>query len=136
MVNVANRGLNADALVGDIPDGQYVAAVTDDVFQNDVLILTFTIREGDYVGRTIKSRYALWSTDQKILGGAKYGFAVVCKACGVNTPRDSSDLRGIPIVITVTHREYNGNSYPNIVKCAPYQRPQQTSASTYSEAPF
>ena len=131
MGNLTNLNINAERVVGDIPDGEYVAKITADTIKDDAVTLTFTICEGEFYGRTVPSTYKLWSDSEKTRGGAMYAFALLCKACGVNNPQDTTDLRGIPILLNVGHREYNGKTYTNVQSVKPYTQPQAS-----NEAPF
>ena len=106
--NLANLGLKTDQLENDLPDGEYVTKVTADVIKDDSLTLTFTVFDGPFYGRTIKSTYKLWSAIEKTREGAKTAFLFLCKSLGVNEPRDTSDLRGIPFVMVFTKADKLG----------------------------
>lgn len=122
--NLANLGLKTDQLENDLPDGEYVAKVTADVIKDDSLTLTFTVFDGPFYGRTIKSTYKLWSAIEKTREGAKTAFLFLCKSLGVNEPRDTSDLRGIPFVMVIGHREWQGKQYANVIATKQYTQEQ------------
>ena len=122
--NLANLGLKTDQLENDLPDGEYVTKVTADVIKDDSLTLTFTVFDGPFYGRTIKSTYKLWSAIEKTREGAKTAFLFLCKSLGVNEPRDTSDLRGIPFVMVIGHREWQGKQYANVIATKQYTQKQ------------
>jgi len=91
-----------------IPAGQYVAMITASQMKptkkgsGEYLELTFQVLEGDYKGRLLWMRLSLNHTTPTTAKIARGHLAAICRAVGVLTPRDSSELHNLPLVVKVT----------------------------------
>lgn len=77
------------------------------------------IQDGDYKGRKLDARLNLENPSSKAMSMAKEELADVCKAVGVNSPNDTSELENIPLYIQVGQekREWQGEErIGNIIK--------------------
>jgi hypothetical protein len=94
-----------------IPAGKYVAAITESEMkptksgQGNYLQLTFTILEGEYRNRMLWARLNLENTNTQAVTIARSELSAICRAVGVMTPRDSSELHNLPLVISVKLRK-------------------------------
>jgi hypothetical protein len=107
-------GLNFDAHTVDpsadfetIPAGKYEAVITDSEEKptksgaGSYLQLTLQITDGDYRGRFLWARLNLDNPNKTAVKIARAELSSICRAVGVMTPRDSSELHNLPLVITV-----------------------------------
>jgi hypothetical protein len=107
-------GLNFDAHTVDpsadfeaIPAGKYEAVITDSEEKptksgaGSYLQLTFQITDSDYRGRFLWARLNLDNPNKTAVKIARAELSSICRAVGVMTPRDSSELHNLPLVITV-----------------------------------
>lgn len=92
---------------GAIPSGEYVAEITEsETLPNKAgtgsyLKLTFRISEGEFERRLLWTRLNLEHPNPLAVEIAKGELSSICRAVGVLTPSDSSDLHGIPLAIRV-----------------------------------
>ena len=90
-----------------VPAGKYVAAITASEMKptkagdGSYLELTFQILEGDYKGRLLWSRLNLDNPNELAVRIARAQLAAICKAVGVMTPNDSTELHDLPMQVTV-----------------------------------
>jgi hypothetical protein len=107
-------GLNFDANTVDpsadfdpIPAGKYEAVITDSEDKptksgvGSYLQLTFQITDGEYRGRFLWARLNLDNPNKTAVKIARSELSSICRAVGVMTPRDSTELHNLPLVITV-----------------------------------
>jgi hypothetical protein len=107
-------GLNFDAHSVDpsadfdpIPAGKYEAVIIDSEEKptksgvGSYLQLTFQITDGEYRGRFLWARLNLDNPNKTAVKIARSELSSICRAVGVMTPRDSSELHNLPLVITV-----------------------------------
>jgi hypothetical protein len=93
-----------------LPAGEYeVVAITSEVKQtNDrtgsYLNVQFQVTKGEFQNRRIFKKFNLWLAPEKdkAIAIARGQFSDFCKATGVLSPQDSSELHNIPLVIKVT----------------------------------
>ena len=90
-----------------IPAGKYVAVIIASE-QKDTksgsgqyLELTLQIVEGEYTGRQLWARLNLNNPNAQTVKIARAELSAICRAVGVLTPRDSSDLHNLPLLVTV-----------------------------------
>ncbi len=90
-----------------IPEGKYVAAITASEMKptksgnGTYLELTFQVLEGDYKGRLLWARLNLDNPNKLTVKIARSELAAICKAVGVLTPNDSTELHDLPLQVKV-----------------------------------
>ena len=93
-----------------IPDGRYVAIITDSVMKptksgnGHYLQFTFQVIEDPFKGRLLWSRLNLINPSAQAVEIAKAELSAVCRAVGHMQPVDSSELHDVPLVVIVGHR--------------------------------
>ena len=98
-----------------IPAGDYLAAITGSEMKptkagtGAYLELTFQILEGEYQGRLVWSRLNLDNPNAQAVQIARAELSAICRAVGVMTPQDSSELHDLPLVIKVRCRKREDN---------------------------
>lgn len=105
-----------DALVLDpIKPGTYVAVITDSEMHptakgnGQFLLLTLQIIEGEYKGRKVWDRLNLINPSEAAMDIARRNLAAICRAVGVLTPKDSSELHDKPLQVRVAQRKREDN---------------------------
>lgn len=99
-----------------IPAGKYAALIVASEMKptkagtGEYLELTFQIIEGEFQNRQVWSRLNLINPNSTAVGIAQRDLSSICRAVGVMTPTDSSQLHNIPltILVKVTKRSDNG----------------------------
>ncbi len=106
-----------------IPMDDYLAIITDsemkDTKKGDgkYLLLTYEVIEGEFKGRKIFETLNLVNKTQTAVEIAQRALSAVCRATGVLHPKDSSELHGKPLVISVGIREgSNGFEDKNVIR--------------------
>lgn len=133
-----------------VPDGDYLAMIVDSEFKptkagdGEYLQLTEEIIEGPHRGRRLFDRLNLKNKNDTARKIAEGTLSAICRAVGVLRPRDSSELHGKPMLISVgveENKDKPGN-YNNKVKkylpangAVPAAAPAQASASAASSTP-
>ena len=90
-----------------IPVDDYLAVITDsemkDTKKGDgkYLLLTYEVMDGEFKGRKIFETLNLVNSNQTAVEIAQRALSAVCRATGVLHPKDSSELHGKPLVISV-----------------------------------
>jgi len=119
-----------------IPAGKYIAAITTSEMKptkagdGSFLELTLQIVEGEHRGRLHWARLNLVNGSGLAVKIARAQLATVCKAVGVLTPNDSTELHNLPMQVTVKlkKREDTGDLVNEVTgyakKPAPGQAPQ------------
>lgn len=114
-------GFNADDFQTDqrdfspLPAGEYLAVVTASTEKENrartgsYLELTFQVIDGEHKGRQLWERLNLNNPNQTAVRIANQQLAGICKAIGIITPDDSSELHDQPMVINVGHRKRPDN---------------------------
>ena len=65
------------------------------------LELTFEVLDGEYKGRKVWANLNLENPSQTAVKIARAELSSICRAVGVMTPSDSTDLHNLPLVIRV-----------------------------------
>ena len=106
-----------------IPVDDYLAVIIDSEMKatkkgdGKYLLLTFEIVEGEYKGRKIFDTLNLFNPNQTAVDIAQRALSAVCRATGVLHPKDSAELHGKPLVISVGIRSgSNGFEDKNVIK--------------------
>jgi hypothetical protein len=90
-----------------IPAGKYLAMITASEMKpnkagtGSYLELVFTILEGEHKGRQLWARLNLDNPNELAVKIARAELSAVCRAVGVLTPRDSTELHNLPLVVRV-----------------------------------
>jgi len=93
-----------------IPAAKYAAVITKSEMKatksgkGNYLELTFGIIEGQHKGRQLWARLNLDNPNTLAMQIAQSELSSICRAVGVLTPKDSSDLHDIPLTITVRQK--------------------------------
>ena len=128
-----------------IPAGQYVAMITASQMKptkngsGEYLELTFQVLEGDYKNRLLWMRLSLNHTTPTTAKIARGHLSAICRAVGVLTPRDSSELHNLPMVVKVTlkKRKDNGELANELKAFSAHQtRPAPTAIPQNTTAPW
>ncbi len=106
-----------------IPVDDYLAVITDsemkDTKKGDgkYLLLTYEVVDGEFKGRKIFETLNLVNSNQTAVEIAQRALSAVCRATGVLHPKDSSELHGKPLVISVGIRAgSNGFEDKNVIR--------------------
>lgn len=115
-------GFNANHYEDDAPDsyapikpGLYAAVITETEMRETqagtgrYLMLTLQIIDGEFKNRRLWDRLNLVNPNETAVEIAKRNLASICRAVGVLTPRDSSELHDKPLQIRVTQRKRQDN---------------------------
>lgn len=105
-----------------IPAGRYVCAMTKSETKKnkagtgEFLECTFTVRGGEYSGKTVIDRLNLAHPNATTVEIAKRTLSAICHAVGVMVPRDSIALHNIPLMleISVTDADEKGRVYNQV----------------------
>jgi hypothetical protein len=94
-----------------VPAGKYLAVITESEMQptkagtGSFLIFTLEIIEGEYKRRRLWARLNLDNPNPKAVEIARAELSAICRAVGVLSPKDSTDLHNLPLVVTVKLRK-------------------------------
>jgi len=130
-----------------IPDGKYVAVITDSEMKptkagtGSYLQLTFTIVEGDQKNRLLWVRLNLDNPNATAVDIARRELSSICRAVGVLTPSDSTDLHNLPCTITVKLKRRNDtgelqNEVKGYAKVGATAEPKPASEIRGTDAPW
>ncbi|MEN0021051.1 MAG: DUF669 domain-containing protein [Planctomycetota bacterium] len=90
-----------------LPAGEYICTITASEKQENkkrtgyFLKLTLTVQEGEHKGRTVIDRLNMWNPNQQASAIAQGQLSAICHATSVMKPKDSVELHGIPMKVTV-----------------------------------
>jgi hypothetical protein len=102
-----------------IPAGWYKAVITASEEKptkaqtGSYLQMTVEIIEGEYAGRKVTERLNLNNPNSTAVDIAQRTLSAICRAVGVMTPRDSSDLHDKPFMVQVKVKPGDGQYGPN-----------------------
>ena len=125
-----------------IPAGKYLCIITDSEMKptkagtGQYLELTLQVVEGDFTGRLLWARLNLDNPNRTAVEIARKELSAICHAVGVMTPKDSVELHGLPMVVTVgcKKREDNDEIVNEVKSYAPREtaqgQPQQAQSNT------
>jgi uncharacterized protein DUF669 len=95
------------ATLDPIPAGKYVSVINESKTKptkagtGSYLALTFEIIEGECKGRLLWARLNLDNPNPKAVQIARAELSAICRAVGVLSPQDSSELHNLPLVAHV-----------------------------------
>lgn len=100
-----------------VPAGKYVARIVDSEMKptkagnGHYLELTFEVCDGQYKGRRLWARLNLDNPNPTAVDIARAELSAICRAVGIMQPKDSVELHGLPMAVTVAckKREDNGD---------------------------
>lgn len=99
-----------------IPAGWYTAMITDSEFKatkngnGEYLQLRLDVIDGEHEGRVLFDRLNLNNPNQTAVEIAQRQLSAICRAVGIMTPSDSSELHDKPLKVKVSIRPA-GNGY-------------------------
>jgi hypothetical protein len=102
-----------------IPAAWYKAVFTESIEKptkaqtGSYLQMTAEIIEGEYQGRKLIERLNLNNPNSTAVEIAQRTLSAICRATGVMTPRDSSDLHDKPFMVQVKVKPGDGNYGPS-----------------------
>lgn len=105
-----------------IPAGKYLAVLTDSEMkptksgQGSFLELTFEVLDGEFKGRKVWARLNLDHPNPLTVKIARAELSALCRAVGVLTPKDSTELHNLPLLITVRVKKGKEDEVYNEVK--------------------
>ena len=105
-----------------LPAGEYEACITASQVKptsngsGKYLELQLQILNGEYQNRVLFDRLNLWNPSEKATQIARGTLSSICRAVGILTPNDSSELHNKPLRIKVTVRKSDEYGDQNDVK--------------------
>lgn len=117
MARIENFDANQVPPSGDfspIPEGKYEAMIVDSDMVNNAsgngahLKLTFVVTQGECEGRNLWHRLNLQNPSEKAVQIARGQLSAICRAVGVMTPQDSTQLHNLPLIVNVKQEQYEG----------------------------
>ena len=90
-----------------LPANNYSVVLTKSEFRDtkakdgQYLELEFEVIEGEYKGRKIWDRLSLDHSNTTVVKIARGKLSSLCRACGVMTPKDSTELHDLPVIAKV-----------------------------------
>lgn len=115
-------GFNADEVEPNsgfdpLPAGEYKVAIIDSIMcatkagTGQYLQLELDVLDGKYAGRKLFDNLNLINPNEKAVEIARGTLSSICRAVGVLTPNDSSDLHGRALIakVVVKHDEQYGD---------------------------
>lgn len=131
-----------------LPAGDYRCVVTKSDWKptksgnGRYLEFGFQVLAGEHQGRTVFSRLNLENPNQQAVSIARSELSSMCRAVGVMTPRDTSELHDVPLIVKVAlkKRDDNGEFTNEIkgyasVRDHAEKKPQPEAASAGSAKP-
>lgn len=128
-----------------LPTGRYLAVITESAMRptksgnGSFLELTFEVIEGECKGRKVWSRLNLDNANPLTVKIARAELSSVCRAIGILQPKDSVELHGVPLVISVKQKPGpDGEVYNEIKGFAKREAavPAQSQQATSSTPPW
>lgn len=121
-----------------LPVGNYIAVIKDSRNRptrdgaGQYLEVMFEIAEGPSKGRKLWANLNLWHANPQAVQYAKAELASICRAVGVLAPRDSTELHGRYLLVTVGMRSrHDTKELTNVIRSyAPHQTPHFNARST------
>jgi len=113
---MANLGFNPEEYgemddFSPLPEGNYNVVISDSrIKQNrsgeDMVVMTFTVLDGDERGRTIKNFYGIHSANEVARRINRQEIKSIIVACGLQSAVDTQQLHSIPLTIKVAVESY------------------------------
>jgi hypothetical protein len=105
-----------------VPAGKYTAVIVDSEIKptkagnGSYLELTFEVAEGEHKGRKLWARLNLDNPNPTAVKIARAELSSLCRSVGVMEPKDSCELHGIPLVVTVKQKADPDGEVRNEIK--------------------
>lgn len=107
-----------------VPAGDYIMIITESLFKptkagdGEYLQCTLEVIDGEYKGRKVFARLNLKNKNDTAVRMARAELSAICHAVGCMQPKDSSELHGIPMLVTlnVIQRKDRPGEYSNEIK--------------------
>lgn len=122
-----------------IPAGKYSAVITKSEMKatksgkGSFLEITFQVLDSEYKGRQLWARLNLENPTALAEKIAQSELSSICRAVGVLQPKDSSDLHGIPLTITVRQKTDKDGEVRNEIRG--YAKQEAAQAARAPQAP-
>lgn len=129
---------NAPASV--LPAGDYAVIIAASETKptkagdGEYLELRLQVCRGKHVNRVLFDRLNLRNANQQAVQIARGTLSAICRAVGVLTPHDSSELHGKPLLAVVGTRDYNGQPRNEVKGYKPLPEGWQPQESAFSAA--
>ena len=121
-----------------LPAGTYPAVLvkSDRPEGKNYLYCEFQIAAGEFQNRRVIHRFNLWHEKQDVVQIARGQFSQFCRATGVLTPKDSTELELKPVLLTLNTKESADYGLQNNVTkfAAKQSTPAPAPAATTTEA--
>lgn len=112
------NGFDANAVepnagFGLMPRGEYDAVIVSSerkatkAGDGHYLSFEFQVLSGEYQNRKLWANLNLWNKNDKAVQIAKGDLSAICRAIGVPTPKDSSELHNKPLKLSVAIKKNN-----------------------------
>lgn len=123
-----------------LPSGEYDAAITKSEVKatskgGKMLKLQLQICSGPYQNRVLFDHLNLWNDNPQAVQIAKGTMSAICRAVGVLTPKDSSQLHDKPMRISVGVQKGNGEYKGQDQNRIKAYRPRQSGPAPAATAP-
>jgi hypothetical protein len=123
-----------------VPAGDYICMMTESMFKDtknkdgEFLQCTWEVVDGDYKKRLLFDRLNLKNKNETAVKIAMSTLSAICHAVGVLRPKQSEELHGKPVLLTVALEERNDKpgAFSNVVKR--YSEPNAKAASPATPA--
>jgi len=106
-----------------IPAGKYIAVITESEMKptkagsGRYLQFALQVTEGPFRGRLVWARLNLENDSEMAVKIARGELSAICRAVNVMQPRDSVELHGVPLEITVgLKRRDDSGEFTNVIK--------------------
>lgn len=116
------RAVEPNAGFDILPAGEYDAAIVASEVKatsagtGKYLKLELQVLNGAYQNRKVWDQLNLWNPNEKAVAIAKGTLSALCRAVGVLTPQDSSELHGKPLRIKVVVQKDDQYGDKNAIK--------------------
>lgn len=131
-----------------LPNGDYPAVIASSESKPNskgtgtMLVLKWQVIDGEHRGGTVFTRLNLNNPSPDAVRIARSELSAICRAVGVMTPSDSSQLHDLPCIISVVceKRSDDPSKMSNVIKAyksrQEYHAQQQTQAPPQSGRPW
>ena len=106
-----------------IPEGRYEAVVTTSDVRptragnGSYILLEFEVISGEYKGRKLWNRYNVENPNQDAVRIGRAQFAAVCRAVNVPSPKDTSELHNLSLILSVKcQKQRDSDEIENVIK--------------------
>ena len=98
-----------------LPAGEYDVCIVSSAVESTragdgkFLKLELQVLNGPFQNRKVFDRLNLWNKNPQAVTIAQGTLSAICRAVGVLTPQDSSELHNRPLLATIKTRDYQGS---------------------------